>query len=78
MARATIRTLRWCEDCDFYMEARHPARDMCAKHPRTDGFGFVRRGQWDDFPPYLFCKDVNSGQCPLFEPKREGKADEKE
>ncbi len=62
----------WCETCDFYMGGRYPARDMCQKHPRSEGFGFVRKEQWDDFPPYLFCKDVNGGQCPLFEPKREG------
>ncbi len=67
----------WCELCDFHTPASHPARDMCGKHPRYEGFGYVRKGQWDNFPPWLFCKDVNSGSCPLFEPKREGEIDGK-
>ncbi|KKN17820.1 hypothetical protein LCGC14_0962020 [marine sediment metagenome] len=66
----------WCEDCDNRIPAKYPTRDMCTKHPRHDGFGFVLRGQWDDFPPYLFCKDVNGGGCPLFEPKRDGEEDD--
>ncbi|KKL59223.1 hypothetical protein LCGC14_2217460 [marine sediment metagenome] len=64
----------WCEACDHHIPAKHPARDMCGLHPRHDGFGFVRKGEWDDFPPFLFCKDVNNGGCPLFEPKRAGEA----
>jgi hypothetical protein len=50
---------------------------MCKRHPRHEGYGFVRRGEWDDFPPFLFCRDVNGGGCPLFEPKRDGEDDVK-
>lgn len=61
--------------CDHYMPASYPARDMCAKHPRLEGFGYVRKSVWDNFPPFLFCINVNGGICYLYEPKREGKAD---
>ncbi len=67
----------WCESCDHHRPANHPARDMCGKHPRLEGFGYVRKGEWDHFPPWLFCKDVNGGACSLFEPKREGEDDAK-
>lgn len=67
----------WCEACENRLPAKHPARDMCLKHPRHEGYGFVRKGKWDDFPPFLFCRDVNGGGCPLFEPKR-GEDDEKD
>lgn len=47
-----------------------PGRWMCLKHPRVEGFGFVTNTEWDSFPPYLYCHNVNGGECPLFEPKR--------
>jgi len=73
--------ITYCEDCDHYNGAKHPSRDMCTQFPRYDGFGFVRKGEWDDKPPYLFCVDVrrlmgNVYRCPSFEPKREGEKDE--
>ena len=68
----------WCDACVNRIPAKHPARDMCNRHPRHEGYGFVRKGEWDDFPPFLFCRDVNGGGCPLFEPKRDGEDDAKE
>lgn len=47
------------------------------KHPRLEGFGFVVKGTWIDKPPYLYCRDVNGGACPLFEAFTRG-IDEKE
>ena len=29
--------------------------------------GFVARGNWTNAVPYLYCRDVNSGFCPLYE-----------
>lgn len=64
----------FCHDCDHLTKESDkapPFKWMCLKHPRLDGFGFVTRGTWDNFPPYLYCKDVNGGACPLFEPRKE-------
>lgn len=60
----------FCETCaHVYKVDRHdpPWRWLCIKHRRIEGFGFVTRKTWDDFPPYLYCRDVNGGQCPLYE-----------
>ena len=60
------------EDCCHVAEHSREGpryRWMCLKHPRTnEGFGFVTHSFWDKEPPYLFCKDVNAGACPVFEP----------
>jgi hypothetical protein len=39
------------------------------KHQRHEGLGFVTRGLRET-EPYLFCKDVNGGGCPLFEKEK--------
>jgi hypothetical protein len=42
-----------------------------------EGQGFVDPDWWVENDPFLRCKDVNGGLCPLFEPRRvspEGKA----
>lgn len=60
----------YCKDCAHaFMERKNdpPWRWMCIKHKRLEGFGFVTDTTWDDMPPYLYCKDVNGGACPLFE-----------
>jgi len=59
-----------CAECDFCIPNGAPWRWECAKHPRLEGYGFVTRDRWDDMPPHLYCKDVNGGACPLFQPKR--------
>ena len=64
----------YCEECEFlHGESRgHPARWMCSKFPRGDGFGFVTKGAWDGQAPFMHCNGINGGSCPLFEEKREG------
>lgn len=58
-----------CHDCDnVYPDSRKsaPWRWLCVKHPRMEGFGFVTNEAWDNMPPYLYCRDLNGGACPLF------------
>ena len=60
----------YCNDCVHkIVDGKNdpPWRWMCGKHKRGDGYGFVTPTTWDNAPPYLFCKDVNAGMCPLFE-----------
>jgi hypothetical protein len=63
--------ITYCERCAnvYRLDRRDPPwRWMCIRHRRMEGFGFVTTGTWDDAPPYLYCRDVNGGQCPLYEP----------
>jgi|ETNvirnome_2_130_1030620.scaffolds.fasta_scaffold00094_38 hypothetical protein len=63
-----------CARCDNLhpdSKGKPPWRWMCSKHPRMEGYGFVTETQWDNFDPWLYCRDVNGGCCPLHEPKRE-------
>jgi len=56
-----------CEDCQHVhkdTEKQPPWRWMCVKHPRVFD-GFVSTTERTT-APYLFCKDVNGGACPLF------------
>lgn len=65
----------YCHDCDnVHPSSRKqpPWSWLCVKHPRKEGFGYVTPFTWDNMEPYLRCKDVNGGACPLFEPKKEG------
>lgn len=67
-------TITYCHNCEHLhpnSEKMNPWRWMCLKHPRREGFGYVTPDKWDDFPPYLFCRDLNGGACPLWEPRRE-------
>ena len=63
----------FCEDCDHLHSDRkkHPAYWMCLKHKRAEGFGFVTKTKWDSFPPYMYCQHINSGLCPLYEPRKD-------
>lgn len=64
-----------CSECDHVHTAGKndgPWKWMCIKHPRLAGYGFVTGGTWENFPPYLFCRDTNGGACPLFKRKRDG------
>lgn len=54
-----------CRNCDN--SSKHPAYWLCTKHKRAEGFGFVTVEYWDNAPPFLYCKNVNGGFCPLFE-----------
>lgn len=67
--------MNYCEACEFCIkpgETTPPWKWTCAKHKRTEGFGFVTKGLWDAATPHLYCKDMNPcGSCPLYEPKRD-------
>ncbi len=66
--------LTYCVDCDNLSEIQsgHPRYWMCLKFPRLiEGFGHVTKNGWDKAPPYMFCININGGNCPLFEPKKE-------
>jgi hypothetical protein len=65
------RDITICEDCEhMHPESRKRASQwaMCMKFPRLEGMGFVSRDKWDKDPPYMRCRDINGGLCPLFEP----------
>lgn len=62
-----------CQSCDNRTASSKndpPYRWMCIKHKRLPVYGFVTDEPWQDFPPYLFCRDVNGGACPLYAPAR--------
>ena len=45
-------------------------RWLCLKHKRMQGMNPVTGDDTLLSPPYLYCKDVNGGACPLFERKK--------
>ena len=55
-----------CANCSRVNRNDPPWRWTCLAHKRMDGFGFVTEDTWDGFPPYLYCRDVNGGACPLY------------
>jgi hypothetical protein len=69
-----------CEECDWvHADSRkqHPGRWLCVQHRRIPGGSFVAPKGWVEHEPYLRCVNVNGGMCLLFEPRREGKKDER-
>ncbi len=60
--------LTFCDGCDNVIREKNapPYRWLCVKHKRAEGMGFVTPTTWDGAPPYLYCKDVNGGYCPLY------------
>ena len=67
-------TATFCAECDNMSRANKsdpPWRWLCLKFPRREGFGYVTRDTWDDFPPYAYAKDINHGSCPLWTARRE-------
>lgn len=61
-----------CDECEHVHDKKLKwYRWTCIKHKRMEGFGFVKHDVRET-EPYLFCKDVNGGACPLFE-KEKGK-----
>jgi len=66
------RTL--CERCEHVtLETRkqRPRYWQCARHKRFDRVSFLSDADWSEVDPHLYCRDVNGGMCPLFEPRRE-------
>jgi hypothetical protein len=67
-------TPTFCHDCEHVSDEtrkRSPHGWLCLKHKRLEGQGFVHPDYWSNEEPYLRCKDVNGGLCPLFEKRRE-------
>lgn len=63
----------YCIDCEWlHPDAeRKPSYSwMCSKHPRTSGAQFVTDRMIDKDGPYLLCRNVNGGACPLWEPAK--------
>ena len=57
-----------CCNCKHPVEKKGPGYVWrCIKHPARRGFGYVTDTDWDDDAPYLRCRDVNGGMCPLYE-----------
>lgn len=63
-----------CEDCEHSHSdnaKRKPYRWMCIMFPRIELDNFVTsEDRMND--PYMYCKDINGGACPLFK-KEKGK-----
>lgn len=54
-----------CENSHDDNEKKKPYRWMCNKFPRIDNSNFVSRDiRLTD--PYMYCKDINGGACPLW------------
>jgi hypothetical protein len=67
----------YCNTCDnVHGETRREAeyRWLCTRHKRLDGRGYTSPNARNE-APYLYCRDVNAGACPLWEPRREAKHD---
>ena len=60
-----------CENCDNVCIASDNTpswRWTCLKHPRVhDGFVSDSKRMTE---PYLYCKDVNGGMCPLYKERK--------
>lgn len=61
-----------CSDCTHpYIPFKGAAPDswLCSLHRKHGGYGYVTRQYRDNNRPFLRCRDVNAGLCPLFEAK---------
>lgn len=64
----------YCSDCawlhpDSLNGPSHAA--MCSQFPRKQGFGFVTHNLWDKDKPFMLCRDINGGACPLFKERQD-------
>ena len=65
----------YCVNCEHMMKlgkSDPPWRWLCRQHKSLDGYGFVTPTTWDNADPYLLCRNVNGGVCPLHSPIKEG------
>lgn len=66
-----MSTPTFCVDCDFVHgdSRRDPEyRWLCVQHKRLDGKGYTSPNARAE-APYLYCRDVNAGACPLWAPR---------
>lgn len=64
-----------CEACDHVhpeTRKRSPTQWLCVKFPRLQGMGFVAPRVWTDQEPFMHCRGINGGACPLFRSRRDG------
>lgn len=69
-----VREPTYCRKCEHVtLDTRklRPRYWQCAMHRRFDRVSFVSDEDWSEVNPFLACRDVNGGMCPLFEPRRE-------
>ena len=63
-----------CEDCDnLDPQARKDRREygaLCLAHPRVVRADLVFHEITDKDPPYMPCRNINGGACPMFKPVR--------
>ena len=65
-----------CEDCDNMLESSRKGPSyaaMCSAFKRMYGTQNVARGLWDKDGPYMRCRDINGGDCPVFKQRKEVK-----
>jgi len=65
----------FCTECDNVHEEsrkRVPSQWLCSKFPRLDGHGFVDPLKWSEMEPFMKCRDINGGACPVFTKRRDG------
>lgn len=62
----------YCSECDHCMKDHKSAPEYtwtCLRFPRLES-GFLSPTVRDsNLPPYMHCKNINGGACPLFKPK---------
>lgn len=67
--------ITYCHKCTNVHEDTRKLKPwywLCTRHPNLEeGYGFVTDNTWDDGEPFLKCRDVNKGACPLFEERKE-------
>ena len=44
---------------------------VCSKFPRLEGMGFVSKTFWSKDAPFMRCRDINGGACPMFETRKQ-------
>lgn len=63
--------ITFCAECKHVYRVNErdmPRYFLCSRHKRSEEqMGYIIRGVWNDAPPYLYCRDVNQGCCPLYE-----------
>ena len=68
----------FCEDCDHVVvesRKRLPPQWLCSKFPRMEGMGYVAPNKWAEMEPFMRCVNINGGECPMFERRRNGQRD---
>ncbi len=69
-----MRRPTFCNECDHVEPSSRkklPPYWLCMKHPRLEGMGFVAPNLWAEMEPHMRCVNINGGNCPLWEPRRQ-------